>query len=801
MNESILPGIRELGIGLRNLQVLSVARCGLVELDGIVSCMPALTHLLASGNMLQEVSALAGHESLIVVDLEGNRISDEDSITGLGLIPSLQSLRLWGNPLCFSLAAGYRASVVSIVDSLAYLDDEAVKEEEQDGGTKGEADLVPAQRGSPMGDPTARMPSGSACDTVSVTVRAEDSPGSLQHSVRSRPSTQGNAGGSAEYSTADQAQRGRVAATGGPVRATVDAMLGPLTSSAATAALVAAGGSRGAALTPGARDRPHTAQTASSFGSGSFAGTSVYGPSSSRAGDGCGFSRQQLQQAAAADASNTMAQHASASSALTHGEDATIMAGSLAASMRRKRAGGREAGTGADTTGSTGMDTSFDSGSLADLSTHSVAGAPAVLGVRRPSAQQLVHRSAPGGRLPISSARVATAVSSVQSSTPGAKSATEAGVQRVARVRPVSAAASLAFSQGRLPSVGDPELFEEGASRSDEGSDEEESSCGTGGRRGLMVLNALLSRDDDDSSSVSSVGSRRGSARVHRAGIAGEHVVARLVGGPGGGNDDEDNTPSAAQAAAAAAAVGQRKGISLMALLDKARADDERDRQRTAEELREWRAALKSSGGSRDSAVVVGPEAQAVSAKLDVTLERPTTAVRRTSSVLAPSASTSATARPTLVRPGTAGSGGPRGAMKSTSGAPAPLSTDTLTGPSMQSSAVGAGPAGFAAPAYPQGKRAAGTPLAGSGDWSTWSEQQLVQLLRQKPKHTPQLHSKDAFRRFFAGIQRDRLHALLTAAFGGLDATGGTGATGTEAKESTAERIERRMQLMDGCFS
>jgi hypothetical protein len=62
----------------------------------------------------------------------------------------------------------------------------------------------------------------------------------------------------------------------------------------------------------------------------------------------------------------------------------------------------------------------------------------------------------------------------------------------------------------------------------------------------------------------------------------------------------------------------------------------------------------------------------------------------------------------------------------------------------------------------------------------------LVDLLRQRPKFVPMLRSRDSFRRYFAGISRDRMRALLTVAFDTLEAG------------ERAEKVEKRMELLEG---
>lgn len=57
-------------------------------------------------------------------------------------------------------------------------------------------------------------------------------------------------------------------------------------------------------------------------------------------------------------------------------------------------------------------------------------------------------------------------------------------------------------------------------------------------------------------------------------------------------------------------------------------------------------------------------------------------------------------------------------------------------------------------------------------------------MLRRKPKHVPELGTRQGFRRFFGGMPRGRMRRLLEAALG--------------VDEAGASRVEKRMQLMEG---
>lgn len=65
------------------------------------------------------------------------------------------------------------------------------------------------------------------------------------------------------------------------------------------------------------------------------------------------------------------------------------------------------------------------------------------------------------------------------------------------------------------------------------------------------------------------------------------------------------------------------------------------------------------------------------------------------------------------------------------------------------------------------------------------SDEELVAMLRRKPKHVPELGTRQGFRRFFFGIESSRMRHLLETALG-------SGSEGARA------RIEKRMGLMEG---
>ena len=87
--------------------------------------------------------------------------------------------------------------------------------------------------------------------------------------------------------------------------------------------------------------------------------------------------------------------------------------------------------------------------------------------------------------------------------------------------------------------------------------------------------------------------------------------------------------------------------------------------------------------------------------------------------------------------------------------------------------AVAAAAAAAAAPADPR-----------EGAANRLADADVVALLAQPPKHVRHLRTRDGFRRFFTGVPRARMAALLTQAFAG------------QPPEEAAARREKRLALL-----
>ncbi|XP_041853087.1 leucine-rich repeat-containing protein 56 [Melanotaenia boesemani] len=136
MNNSLIMSVRDLGTTLSNLQVLSMFRCCLRDLDGI-SSFTSLKELYVAYNNVSDLSQVGMLENLQLLDLEGNEVDDLVQVQYLGLCLKLQTLTLQGNPVCLhpnpssSQVAdySYRAAVRELIPQLHYLDDAKVEED------------------------------------------------------------------------------------------------------------------------------------------------------------------------------------------------------------------------------------------------------------------------------------------------------------------------------------------------------------------------------------------------------------------------------------------------------------------------------------------------------------------------------------------------------------------------------------------------------------------------------------------------------------------------------------------------
>lgn len=69
LDDSVLYSFRDLGTSLHSLQILSVARSGITDLDGI-GALTCLRELYAQHNRIADISPLCMHDELQIVGTE-----------------------------------------------------------------------------------------------------------------------------------------------------------------------------------------------------------------------------------------------------------------------------------------------------------------------------------------------------------------------------------------------------------------------------------------------------------------------------------------------------------------------------------------------------------------------------------------------------------------------------------------------------------------------------------------------------------------------------------------------------------
>ena len=117
---SALPSVRLLGTSLSLLQVLRCPSCGLVELSGVCA-LPRLRDLDVSDNAVCDLTPLATHDNLQILDLSRNRVRELAELEVLGTCGVLYELSIAGNPIC---AAGdaLRSAASAFVPQLRVMD-------------------------------------------------------------------------------------------------------------------------------------------------------------------------------------------------------------------------------------------------------------------------------------------------------------------------------------------------------------------------------------------------------------------------------------------------------------------------------------------------------------------------------------------------------------------------------------------------------------------------------------------------------------------------------------------------------
>ena len=121
LSGSTIPSCRDLGTRLTTLKVIWLSRCRLTSLDGI-GALKSLKELYAAFNDIDDLTALAFHDAIEVIDLDGNLISDLRQVEQLGTCAALHTLSLESNPVA-GVSSEYRQIVATLVPTLEVLDD------------------------------------------------------------------------------------------------------------------------------------------------------------------------------------------------------------------------------------------------------------------------------------------------------------------------------------------------------------------------------------------------------------------------------------------------------------------------------------------------------------------------------------------------------------------------------------------------------------------------------------------------------------------------------------------------------
>jgi len=79
MSDSIIKSFRDIGTSFRFVRILNLARCELKEVQGI-QAFQNLEELYVSYNDIEDLFDISFLEHLVVLDLEGNNIKNEQEL-------------------------------------------------------------------------------------------------------------------------------------------------------------------------------------------------------------------------------------------------------------------------------------------------------------------------------------------------------------------------------------------------------------------------------------------------------------------------------------------------------------------------------------------------------------------------------------------------------------------------------------------------------------------------------------------------------------------------------------------------
>ncbi|XP_072941881.1 uncharacterized protein [Epargyreus clarus] len=182
LDGSALSSLRDLGIGLVHLKILSVNRCGLTSLDGVWG-LGALREFYASGNRVRDPQPLAALQKLHTLNLADNPIEESSRLWMLSVCSSLRRLTLKGTPLADLME--YRTRVASALPLLVSLDDRPLNVDVDDYLE----DLFDDESGSESGESDSEVAKDLSLDACATD---EPQPGSSQSQLTELPLECGN---------------------------------------------------------------------------------------------------------------------------------------------------------------------------------------------------------------------------------------------------------------------------------------------------------------------------------------------------------------------------------------------------------------------------------------------------------------------------------------------------------------------------------------------------------------------------------------------------------------------------------
>ncbi|KAL5970748.1 Leucine-rich repeat-containing protein 56 [Taenia solium] len=123
LSKGILPQIRDIGLGFGKLEIMWMSQCCLHSLEGLDK-MREVRELYLAFNDISDICPLGNLTKLEILDLEGNKIHEKQSIEILSGCTCLSNLTLEGNPVIkqFKSYSNYWMHVKELLPSLKCLD-------------------------------------------------------------------------------------------------------------------------------------------------------------------------------------------------------------------------------------------------------------------------------------------------------------------------------------------------------------------------------------------------------------------------------------------------------------------------------------------------------------------------------------------------------------------------------------------------------------------------------------------------------------------------------------------------------